>query len=141
MDHKKISFTAFNINTGERESFTCPYSPAHHDGPKDCATGKLWYGECWSRHQMENSDVQILLDRASVADEAWFIVRTADTLAGIRGSEVQNYLIRSSCSRIESDAEQIQHDYAMPTANAVQRAVVGRPMRSSHIVDAPYFTL
>lgn len=126
MDHKKISFTAFNINTGKRESFDCIYSTFSHDSKEDAASSKLWYGESWSRRQMENAEVQIMPERDSVADEAWFIVRTANTLSGIQRSQVQAYLIRSASCRIRSDAEQIQHDHAMPTANAVQKACVGR---------------
>ena len=129
MEHKSINFTAYNVNTGKRESFSCLYSELAHKDHEDAATSKLWYGASWSRHQMENADVQVQADRNSVADEAWFIVRTAGTLAGIRAAQVEPYLKRSTPGRIESDAEQIQHDHAMPSANAVQKAVVGNLIR------------
>lgn len=55
-----IKFTAFNAQTKTTEEFECNFIQGLHKGAEDAATSKLWYGECWSRQQMESAAVALI---------------------------------------------------------------------------------
>lgn len=54
-----MKFTAFNCETGTREEFQCNYVRGIHDSRLDAATSHLWYGQGWSRQQLDLSDIQL----------------------------------------------------------------------------------
>lgn len=56
----KITFTAYNKSTGKREQFECNMLDLLHTDSHDAATSKLWYGELWSREQIEAADIIII---------------------------------------------------------------------------------